>query len=345
MRVLIAARRSIRASSALRNAFTSALFIGAVIAGSGLGAGVPAVRALAGSAVDPLILLLVGLLFFELRGRGLPALRRAPTVVALAWGVNFVLVPIVAVILTSAFLADDAAVRTGVLIYCLFPCTDWFLGFTRMAGGNTAAGAALIPINMTTQLALYPLYLSLLTGEPVGSTFGDVGPALLRWFVLPAGAGLLLRLLVTRTLPRHRRTAILGWAGALIPYVIAALILCLFATNVETGLQRPMTFGRVLLVVFLFFVVVYLLGGAIARLARLPYRDRVLLTMTTSARNAPLMLAVTGFALPGQPLVYAAIILGMLIEFPHLTTVKHLLRRRAASGRDPLFTDNEYRYC
>jgi ACR3 family arsenite efflux pump ArsB len=54
----------------------------------------------------------------------------------------------------------------------------------------------------------------------------------------------------------------------------------------------------------------------------------VLLTMTTSARNAPLMLAVTAVALPGQPVLHAAIVLGMLVEFPHLTALVHLFRRR-----------------
>jgi hypothetical protein len=52
--------------------------------------------------------------------------------------------------------------------------------------------------------------------------------------------------------------------------------------------------------------------------------------MTTSARNAPLMLALTAIALPDQPVVQATIILGMLVEFPHLTILTHLLRGRAA---------------
>ena len=57
--------------------------------------------------------------------------------------------------------------------------------------------------------------------------------------------------------------------------------------------------------------------------------------MTTSARNAPLMLAVTAVALPDQPVVHAAIILGMLIEFPHLTVLTHLLRRSASRVPSP----------
>ncbi|WP_424438167.1 hypothetical protein [Microbacterium sp.] len=116
-----------------------------------------------------------------------------------------------------------------------------------------------------------------------------------------------------------------------VPGIIAAVIVAIFAGNVGAILADPAAFGWVLVVVFLFFVVTYALGEGVSRLFRLRHPEHALLTMTTSARNAPLMLAVTAVALPDQPIVHAAIILGMLIEFPHLTVITHLLRRRAAT--------------
>ena len=80
----------------------------------------------------------------------------------------------------------------------------------------------------------------------------------------------------------------------------------------------------------------FLLGESLSRLFRLRYREHALLTMTTAARNAPLMLAVTMAALPDQPLVYAALVIGMLVEFPHLTALRRLLlsARRRIPYRD-----------
>ena len=80
-----------------------------------------------------------------------------------------------------------------------------------------------------------------------------------------------------------------------------------------------------LLAVFVFFVITAFLGDGISRLFGLRYPEHALLTMTTAARNAPLMLAVTMAALPGEPLIYAALIIGMMVEFPHLTALQHLL--------------------
>ncbi|WP_353428968.1 MULTISPECIES: hypothetical protein [Paracoccus] len=74
----------------------------------------------------------------------------------------------------------------------------------------------------------------------------------------------------------------------------------------------------------------------LVRLFRLPDPQQALLAMTTAARNAPLMLAVTAVAIPDQPSTLATIVIGMLVEFPHLTALKQvLLARRHRKGATP----------
>ncbi|MGO2682895.1 arsenic resistance protein [Microbacterium sp.] len=309
-----------------RTGFTAVLFLTAILTGSLLGLFAPAAGSAVGGLADLLILLLVAASFFTLRLDGVHALRRVPRTVLLAVGMNFLAIPLIALVLTALLPGD--ALRLGVLVYCLAPCTDWFLGFTRLAGGDTTTGAALIPVQMILQLALYPVWLALFAGRHIDAMFGAAGPALLTWFVLPAAAGLGLRFLVGLTVPQARRHRLVAAVDQAMPFVITAVILAIFAGNIGTILTDPRSFAWVLLVVFLFFAVTFLVGEAVARAVRLEYPEHAVLTMTTSARNAPLTLAVTVVALPDQPVIYAAIILGMLIEFPHLTALTHLLRSR-----------------
>jgi ACR3 family arsenite efflux pump ArsB len=84
----------------------------------------------------------------------------------------------------------------------------------------------------------------------------------------------------------------------------------------------------ILLAIFTFFIVTYLLAEVVAKLAKLDYPEHCLLTFTTGARNAPLMLGLAMVVLPNQPLIYVTITLGMLIEFPHLIALKVILLRR-----------------
>jgi len=272
---------------------------------------------------DPLILVLVGAIFFTLRLGSLRSLRRAPRTILVALATNFVLIPLIALPITLALPSE--ALRLGVLIYCLAPCTDWFLGFTRLAGGDTVAGAALIPIQMLIQLLMYPIWMMLFAGESVAWMPETAGATLVQWFLVPAAIGIVGQLLV----PRRLRQLAIDAVDAAVPFVIAAVIVAIFAGNVRTILADPGSFAWVLLAVFVFFVATFALGEGLARVFRLDHAAHVLVTMTTSARNAPLMLAVTTIALPDQPLVHAAIIIGMLVEFPHLTALTHLMRSRA----------------
>ena len=73
----------------------------------------------------------------------------------------------------------------------------------------------------------------------------------------------------------------------------------------------------------------------LARWFRLNHSQHVLLAMTTAARNAPLILGLTMIAIPDQPLIHAALIIGLLVEFPHLIALAQLFLRKDARLRRP----------
>lgn len=318
----------------LNNAATSLIFLSAIALGSLVGIFLPDGRGIAGDALDYFILALIAVLFFDMRIPDFRLLKKAPPVIGVSWTINFLLIPVLAFGLTS-FFTDNEALRIGLLIYLLFPCTDWYLGFTKAAGGNTIAGAALIPINLATQLAFYPFYVSLFTQRDIGSVLSELGETMLVWFLLPAVIGLVARVVVRAAIGHDKDESLTGVRSGTVIAVLALLIVSLFAANVEEILNEPWLFVPALIMVFVFFVLLYFVGTLAARLFKLDYADEALLTMTTAARNAPLMLSVTMIALPNEPIIYAAIVVGMLVEFPHLTTLKHLLLRKQPSPKTP----------
>lgn len=71
---------------------------------------------------------------------------------------NFVLLPLLAWLLVQA-LQSEPALRLGVLLVLLVPCTDWFITFSQLGGGNVPRAIAVTPLNLLLQLLLLPLYL------------------------------------------------------------------------------------------------------------------------------------------------------------------------------------------
>lgn len=309
----------------------SFLLMGAIVLGALLGHFLPASGQWLGDRVDHTLLALVGMLFFGVRFGALVQAAGHLRFLVIALLANFVLVPLIGYGVASLFLSAHPLIMVGLVIYFMSPCTDWFLGFTRLAGGNVALGAALIPINMVVQLLLYPLYLQWFTHHAVQVQAGTLGDVLLRWFLVPLVVAVVLHQAAFWLLSRARFARLLHVVDQATPWVIALLVLEIFAANIPVILEHRAVFVRVLLAVFVFFVLTFALGEGISRLFRLRYPEHALLTMTIAARNAPLMLAVTMAALPGQPLVYAALVIGMLVEFPHLTALRRLLL--AACGR------------
>ncbi|MEM8560659.1 MAG: arsenic resistance protein [Pseudomonadota bacterium] len=304
---------------------TSLILIIGIIAGAVLGYTLPTAAQWLGAGVDYTLLALVGVLFFGVRFGALFKAFRNLRFLMLALLANFVAVPLIGYGIASLFLSTHPLFMVGLVIYFMSPCTDWFLSFTRLCGGNVALGTALIPINMAAQLLLYPFFLQWFTQNTVQVEAGTVGSILLQWFLLPLIVAVVAHQLLRLVLSPGGFERVLATADGVTPWLTALLVLQIFAGNISVILEHFAVVTWVLLAVFTFFVLTFLLSEGLSRLFQLPYSEYALLTMTIAARNAPLMLAVTMAALPDQPLIYAALVIGMLVEFPHLAGLRRVL--------------------
>ena len=316
---------------------TSALLALAILIGLGIGHLFPEYGTLLGTASDHIVLLLLTLVFFEARFEPEFKISGHIGFLSLAWVANFVMIPILAWSISSLFFGNQPALRTGLLLYFLFPCTDWFLAFTRMSKGDVVLGSVLIPINLVSQLLLFPLYLalfaflqpSLFAGFQANLDLIGISWTLGKWFLFPFLAAGFTRVLLSRFWPPERIKSLKGSVGTAVPWVLATLVLCIFSSNASELTKHPSAFPLILLAVFLFFILTWLGGEFLGSRFRLAHPRKALLAITMTARNSPLMLGLATVAFPNQPLLYAALIIGMLVEFPHLTILSRLLSKKA----------------
>jgi ACR3 family arsenite efflux pump ArsB len=170
---------------------------------------------------------------------------------------NFVLIPLL-VWAMLPWLPDDPALRLGVLLVLLVPCTDWFITFTQLGGGNTARAIAVTPLNLFVQLLLLPVYLWLMMPA---AEFGavlrpeEMLPVALALIGLPLlAAGITERWVEVRPARAPWRER-LGWW----PVPLLALVVFLIAgAQVDTVREA----GAVLMMVTSVFVG-FLLGAAL----------------------------------------------------------------------------------
>lgn len=111
--------------------------------------------------VWPVLALLLYATFTQMPLASFPAAFKDVRFLTTALVGNFVLIPAVVWALIQ-FAPDDQALRLGLLLVLLVPCTDWFITFTQLGRGDATRATVLTPITLLLQLLLLPLYLWLL---------------------------------------------------------------------------------------------------------------------------------------------------------------------------------------
>lgn len=207
---------------------------------------------------------------------------------------NFGVLPFVVWGLT-ALAPHDPAIRLGVAMVLLVPCTDWFITFTRLGGGDTKRAIAFSPVSLLLQIVLLPVYLWCFFG--VGFTVALARKEMLAAFVglilTPLSAAFLTQKWVAGQEDRSSLLEKLAW----FPVPLLGLVVLIIAAS-QVGLV--VNSGSLLMRLLLVFAAFLVIAGAAARLlARLfglaPAHGRVL-AFSFGTRNSfvvlPLALAL-----------------------------------------------------
>lgn len=275
--------------------------------------------------VQIFLMMLLYILFLSVDMRGIGRSFTNIRFTTAALSLNFVITPVLAFVLGTVFFSGSVDLRIGLIMLLVTPCTDWYLVFTKITGGNVELGMSILPLNLVLQIVLLPVYLTVFVG---GDATMDVQSLLMDMVAVLAIP--FVAAMVTRAVTKDRPT----FSGFMDSHGddLQLLFLCLavvpmFASEGDTLLAHPDLLLEMFVPLLLFFIIMFLTSQAVGRVMGFLYADRVALTFTSMARNSPLSLAVAVTTFPDQPLVALALVIGPLIELPMLALASWALRR------------------
>jgi arsenite transporter len=224
---------------------------------------------------------------------------------------NFVLLPALAWVLVQ-WLPPDPALRLGVLLVLLVPCTDWFIPFARLGGGSGSRAIAVTPVNLLLQLLMLPLYLWLMTGLGTAMTFGlaDIWPALAVLFVPLIAAGVSQWRLGSRPAGVRLRETAAWW-----PVPLLAVVVFLVA-GAHAGAVRDSVdvLPQVVPLYVLFLLLAALIAKGLASLLALPAEQGRTLAFSLGSRNSFVVLPLALSLPAGWEIAAIVIVLQSLVE-------------------------------
>lgn len=309
------------------------IYLTAILAGLGVGLLLGDAAGGLEVAVWPTLGLLLYATFVQVRLTHLPeAVRDVRFVGAVLLG-NFVVMPVFVWALLPLAGADLAA-QVGVLLVLLVPCTDWFLTFTHLAGGDTRRAIAVTPVLLIAQMVLLPAYLWLFLGErfPELITGGQVVLVFATLIILPLAAAWLTQHLLERR--RDGAGRIATRLAGLPVLLLTVVVFLLAASQVGVVLDATRLLPRLLGIYSLFLVGAAAIGLLIARWWQLHRGSSLALVFSLGTRNSFVVLPFA-LALPaGFEVAVVAVVFQSLVELfgmiAYLKLTPHLVRNRPA---------------
>jgi ACR3 family arsenite transporter len=288
------------------------IYVGATLVGLALGSIAPGVSDAFEALLWPALGLLLYATFTQVPLIHLPdAFRDRRFMGAVLIG-NFLLVPFVVWGLL-AFLPDDPAIRLGVLLVLLVPCTDWFITFTHLGGGDTRRAIAATPVNLIVQIALLPVYLWLFMGE----SFIEILAAdrIATVFILIILLPLLAAWFTERWAERRGNGAAVVERLAWFPVPLLTLVVFLIAASqVQAVVGALPVMGHVFGAFVAFLIAAALIGTGLGRAMRLPVPACRALIFSLGTRNSFVVLPLALALAPQWQTATVVIVFQSLVE-------------------------------
>jgi len=225
---------------------------------------------------------------------------------------NFVLIP-AGLWALKGFLPEDAVLRLGIMMVLLAPCTDWFITFAHLGGGDARYAISFAPISLLLQIILLPVYLSLLLGEIAAITLArqEVIVAFVVIIALPLLGAFITEKWAEREERRRALLSDLAWGP--VP-LLGIVIFIIAATQVTLIADSIGALGQLLPVYIGFLALASVLARLVARLFKLPPAQGRVLAFSLGTRNSFVVLPLA-LALPATfEMAVVAIVFQSLVE-------------------------------
>jgi arsenite transporter len=272
-------------------------YLAAILAGLAIGSDAPKFGEMLEIALWPILGLLLYVTFSQ---TPLSQLREAfvnPRFLVAAVLGNFVVLPVLVWMLIQ-LAPFEFAIRLGMAMVLLVPCTDWFITFTHLGGGDTKRAIAFAPLSLLIQIIMLPLYLWLFFG-------GQLTVTLARSEILVAFVGLILTPLCLAFLTQkwvekvETRAVFLERLGWFPVPLLALVVFIIAASQVSVVVGSVVLLGQVFLVYVAYLVIAALLARLLAASFKLPQKQGRVLAFSFGTRNSFVILPIV-LALPSS---------------------------------------------
>ncbi|MEH8017643.1 arsenic resistance protein [Rheinheimera muenzenbergensis] len=225
---------------------------------------------------------------------------------------NFVVLPLIVWGLMSTG-PNLPAVKLGILLVLLVPCTDWFITFTHLGGGDTKRAIAFSPVSLLLQLILLPVYIWHFLGSEITTSVmqRELILAFFGLIVLPLVAAFATEKWAEK---REGREAILNAFGWFPVPLLALVVFSIAAAQINVVIDSLGILPSLFAVFSAFLLIAGFLSLVLSKIFSLPTDQGRVLAFSLGSRNSFVVLPLA-LSLPSSfELTVVVIVFQSLVE-------------------------------
>jgi ACR3 family arsenite efflux pump ArsB len=266
--------------------------IGALVTGLAFGqvAG-ESTRGLLQTAIVPVLFLMIYPMMINIDLNEIRNLRAHVRPVALSLVVNFLITPLLAVLLAGMFFHGNVAYTVGLYFIALIPTSGMTAAWTGLADGDLESALVAMAVNLLAAVAILPVYLSLMIPGSVGFEPTALYRQLAQVVVVPMVAGNGTRRLLLRRYGPEGFRQLKPTFGGLSSVGVMLIVFIAMTMRSKAILVDPVASASVIVPLVVFYTAVLVVGSGLGSVF-LGDEQRVALVYATSMRNLSIAVAI-----------------------------------------------------
>ncbi len=262
----------------------------------------------------------------NLKSSELRKLGRNPKPIILTLFSNWIVAPIVGLVLANFFLAGNDQLITAIILLSASPCTAMVLVWGLMAEGNQEQNVVNTSLNTITIMILYAPLVTILTGiQNIPIDRVSLALSVIVFIGLPIFLGLLSRnYLISKKGDLWFNETYRPIIGKVAIVALLITLILLFALNGNTLIENPELLVLVSIPLLLGFVIVVGFNVFITRIFRLQYKEAIITVIIGSSSHFEIAIA-TAIAVYGLGSVAAlGTTMGLFWEIPIMLSIVYM---------------------